>query len=131
MTTQPAPAPAPTATPIPRITVDEFLTSWLSSGRDYLGGLVDRLNELTEVKSERDALLSRVEELTEINEELESAHGTDLGLLLKAVHMMHEDAHGDAPLRLCSFEPCRDLAAQLHTAMPTGPSQLSLAGVSR
>lgn len=39
--------------------------------------------------------------------------------LANAIHMLHEDAHGDVPFKSCSFEPCRDLALDLVGPAPT------------
>lgn len=104
------------------------IRNWPQSARDHLASLT---RQLTDARRSESHLRSRLEEVEDNLGDLQDASGTDLGLLLKAVHMMHEDAHGDTAFRLCTFEPCRDLAAQLHVSLPIGPAQLSLAGVSR
>lgn len=63
-------------------------------------------------------------------QDLEGNQGTDLDKAWRALHMLHEQAHGGTPWRVCTEEPCRDLQHLTSRDRTAGPAQLSMAGAA-
>lgn len=52
----------------------------------------------------------------------------ELDELTRALHMLHEQAHGDTPWRTCVTEPCNTIGQIVEQT--AGPAPLTLAGVA-
>lgn len=75
------------------------------------------INRLTSAAEEAEEQISDIRDLFE---EVDSTE-THERQLLRAVHALHEQAHGLTPLRTCMQDPCRDIRHYV-TELPTGPA---------
>lgn len=72
------------------------------------GYVVDSLADVLRALSKRKARMG-CEELDDLIAQVAELE-QDAGTFRAAAHMLHEQAHGDAPWCACQAEPCRSLA---------------------
>lgn len=104
-------------------TVEQRIKDLETSVRRAVHDLDDAAGQ---VESAAEAISGAVEDITgSTTKDRLMASNKDL---LKAVHMLHEQAHGQTPLRLCREDPCRDLDFETIEAdeLTSGPAPLTL-----